>query len=422
MAGSHTIRRGASRLLNPYHKRRVWLDSKSHMPLERPSTTSTYATPFRLLRRPSLRTAAALTGVAAAAAALAFATGPPQHLLQAPFRYYSAMTAPSSPDRPFSARLRPWHARMHDDHGWLRTFLTFSFAGHYDADWTSFGPLRVLNEDRISAGTGFPTHPHKQYEIFSYVVGGELTHRDSMGNSEVLKRGEVQYTRAGTGIAHSEYNGQQKQASRDADTHFLQIWLVPDAGFQGVKPEYFSTSQSRPEDEELKRDKLLTLIRPASTIDEAALKAKREASQGPAQLLAPGEAIPAHASVVVRASILSSVGSAVTHVWGTHSDVADDKGTERWGVIHLAMRSGYKDPRSAARKTVPGEARLRVTASDDREYTLGEGDSLFIKGASVGDKVRIERLSPVQSAGEGGDDAKPEAEFLLFDLEPSKDA
>lgn len=301
---------------------------------------------------------------------------------------------------------------MHDDHGWLRTFLTFSFAGHYDAAWTSFGPLRVLNEDRIRAGTGFPTHPHRQYEIFSYVVGGELTHRDSMGNSEVLKRGEVQYTRAGTGISHSEYNGQKQD-----ETHFLQIWLVPDSPNGPVKPEYFSTRQARPEDEELKRDKLLTLIRPSKTIDEAALKSKKEASTGPAQLLEPGEAIPAHASVVVRASILSAVGSSVTHVWGTHTEFEGQKDPqhERWGVIHLAMRSGYKDPRRSKGTSLKGEARLRVTTlSDDREYTLGEGDSLFVKGARVGQKVRIERLPSF----EDGDKQTPEAEFLLFDLAP----
>lgn len=116
------------------------------------------------------------------------------------------------------ARLRKWHARMSDDHGWLRTFLTFSFAGHYDPAWTSFGPLRVVNEDRIQPQTGFPTHSHQAYEIFSYVLDGELSHKDSMGNIETLKRGEVQYTRAGTGIRHSEWNDQ-----KDKDTHFMQV-------------------------------------------------------------------------------------------------------------------------------------------------------------------------------------------------------
>lgn len=117
------------------------------------------------------------------------------------------------------ARLRRWHERMSDDHGWLRTFLTFSFAGHYDEAWTSFGPLRVINEDRIQAQTGFPTHSHQAYEIFSYVLDGELSHRDSMGNVETLKRGEVQYTRAGTGIRHSEWNDQKS----GKDTHFMQV-------------------------------------------------------------------------------------------------------------------------------------------------------------------------------------------------------
>ena len=101
---------------------------------------------------------------------------------------------------------RPWSARGHADHGWLYTFHTFSFASYYNAKYESFGPLRVINEDRVEKGTGFGTHSHAEFLIWSYIVDGELEHKDSMGNIEKLRRGEVQFTSAGTGIRHSEYN------------------------------------------------------------------------------------------------------------------------------------------------------------------------------------------------------------------------
>jgi redox-sensitive bicupin YhaK (pirin superfamily) len=106
---------------------------------------------------------------------------------------------------------RPWSARGHADHGWLYSFHTFSFASYYNPKFENFGPLRVINEDRVEKGTGFGTHSHAEFLIWSYIVSGELEHKDSMGNLEKLRRGEVQFTSAGTGIRHSEYNRNKEE-------------------------------------------------------------------------------------------------------------------------------------------------------------------------------------------------------------------
>ena len=111
---------------------------------------------------------------------------------------------------------RPWNARGHADHGWLYTFHTFSFASYYDPRYEDFGPLRVINEDRVERGTGFGTHSHAEFLIWSYIVNGELEHKDSMGNLENMRRGEVQFTSAGTGIRHSEYNRNKNEDGKDA--------------------------------------------------------------------------------------------------------------------------------------------------------------------------------------------------------------
>jgi redox-sensitive bicupin YhaK (pirin superfamily) len=138
--------------------------------------------------------------------------------------------------------IRKSEDRGHADHGWLNTRFTFSFADYFDPQHVQFRTLRVMNDDHVTGGAGFPTHPHRDMEIVTYVLEGALAHKDSMGNGSTIRPGDVQYMSAGTGVAHSEFN-----ASATETVHLYQIWMFPDQ--KNYAPTYdqkhFSTDDKR---------------------------------------------------------------------------------------------------------------------------------------------------------------------------------
>ncbi len=147
--------------------------------------------------------------------------------------------------------IRKSNDRGHADHGWLDTRFTFSFADYYDPKHVHFRTLRVMNDDRVAGGGGFPMHPHSDMEIVTYVLEGALEHRDSMGNGSVIKPGDIQYMSAGRGVTHSEFN-----ASETEPVHLYQIWMFPEE--KGQKPAYDQKNFSEAE----KRGKLRLLASP----------------------------------------------------------------------------------------------------------------------------------------------------------------
>ena len=141
-------------------------------------------------------------------------------------------------------KIRPSAARGHANHGWLDTYYSFSFSNYYDPKHMGFRDLRVINEDRVSAGRGFGSHPHRDMEINTYIIEGELSHRDSTGTEATIRQNDVQRMSAGTGVTHSEYNNSANPV------HLLQIWIMPEA--DGLQPSYEDRTFPREE----KQDRL----------------------------------------------------------------------------------------------------------------------------------------------------------------------
>ncbi|KAI5479225.1 pirin domain-containing protein [Pseudohyphozyma bogoriensis] len=293
---------------------------------------------------------------------------------------------------------RPSHTRGHADHGWLRSYHTFAFGSYYTSEprEQAWGSLRVINEDRVDPKTGFPPHSHREFEIFSYIVDGTIKHSDSMGNVELLRRGDVQMTSAGTGIRHSEYNGGEgSEVSAESmlfineytwsddplaavafapfqGLHFLQCWALPDV--KGLKPQYFTRHYTDAE----KTNKLLPIVAP---LESENVVEEREGS-GPT---------PIHSPLTLYASILQP-GSTVTHKFS-----AD---TKRKGLAQLIQRkAGYRPPTVDA---PAGSPTITVEVAG-KIQVLQEGDGVYLD-AMAGQEVTF------QSTG-GAD-----AEFVFFDL------
>lgn len=197
--------------------------------------------------------------------------------------------------------------RGHADHGWLLTYHSFSFADYYDPKQMGWGKLRVINEDRVQPGKGFGTHSHRDMEIISYVLEGQLQHRDSMGNGAIIRPGDVQRMSAGTGVQHSEFN-----PSRNSLVHFLQIWIEPER--PGIEPGY-EQKFFAPED---KRGRLRLV---ASRDGREGSVTIHQYADVYASLLSPGEQV-SHRIAAGRAAYLHLVKGAV-HVNGTQLGTGD---------------------------------------------------------------------------------------------------
>ncbi|KAJ5496977.1 hypothetical protein N7463_008964 [Penicillium fimorum] len=268
--------------------------------------------------------------------------------------------------------LRLSSERGYSEHGgWLKSFHTFSFASYYDHRFQNFGSLRVLNEDRVTARHGFPTHPHRDAEIFSYILNGELTHRDSTIKKGAegeqgkqfyrMKRGDVQFTTAGTGIAHSEQNESNKSV------HFLQIWTLP--WKHGLKPQY----HTMPFSEEAKREAFVPIISPLAAGPDAT------PAQEDAAVPKIAGTIPIHADLVMGAGIIKP---AATFKWNVGAGEVARSKKKRNVYIHLPM-------------TKQGKSKIMIDGREDA--VLEEGDGAFVTMVNAGDALRVESVGEVEA-------------------------
>ncbi|EQL03004.1 hypothetical protein G6O67_001854 [Ophiocordyceps sinensis] len=261
-------------------------------------------------------------------------------------------------------------ARGHSDHGWLNTYHSFSFADWFSPRFTHFGALRVLNEDRVKANSGFPTHRHQDFEIFSYILSGELTHRDSMiaeadegAQSDKfyrMHRGDVQFTTGGTGIRHSEMN------EHKTDTvHFLQIWAMP--WKKGLAPRY----HTKHFDDEAKKRGFVTILSPLKGGEDASAQQERDAEPTVAG------SIPIHADFAMGAAIIAPKSA---FEWTVGAE--DIGGAKRKVYVHLPMTKG-------------GGAKIRLDGREGAE--LAEGDGAFVEGVSAGDGLSVESIGEAEA-------------------------
>ncbi|MCJ7592451.1 MAG: pirin family protein [Woeseiaceae bacterium] len=223
----------------------------------------------------------------------------------------------------------PSETRGSADHGWLKAKHTFSFAEYHNPKRVHFGPLRVINEDRIAPGQGFGTHPHKDMEIVTYPISGAIEHKDSMGNGTVIKAGEVQRMTAGTGVQHSEYNH-----SKSEELHLLQIWMFPEQ--KDLEPGYEQTMFTR-------EDKL----------DRLCLVASRDGRNG---------SVTVHQHVDLYASILQ-VNTKIEHAIGDAHKIFVQVISGEIVVNGQAVSAGDG-------LQITGEGKLSITSKSEAEFLV----------------------------------------------------
>ena len=267
---------------------------------------------------------------------------------------------------------RPSSTRGAANHGWLINKHSCSFGGWYDPKYMNFGSLRVLNEDRVMPGEGFPTHFHQNAEIFSYVLSGELTHRDSMQKKGQesddknkffrLHRGDVQFTTGGKGISHSEYNEHNKDW-----VHFLQIWALP--WKRNLPPNYHTSTFS----DEDKRKGFVTIITPLKAGSSATLEDEKAA------IPAKEGTIPVHADLVFSAGIIPT-GNVFSYTVGG-GDVVTYK-ADRKVYIHFPETKG-------------GKAKIRLDGREDA--ILKEGDGAYVSPVNGGDVLKVESIGDAEA-------------------------